>query len=113
MLPDTSGLLCVLDQRDPLHALARAFYKSAVTRLTHSYVLAEFVPLAHVRGVPRIDALAFSIDLINTPTLRSNGSVSPSTAKQSICYWPAWTKHTACATPSVSYSCGATGSWMR
>ena len=65
MLLDTSGLLSVLDPAEPLHGLARSLYLAATTRLTHSYVLAEFVALAHVRSVPRQDALTFSADLLN------------------------------------------------
>ena len=67
MLLDTSGLLCVLDPAEPFHGLARSYYKAATTRLTHSYVLAEFVALAHVRGVPRRDALTFCVYLLDAP----------------------------------------------
>jgi predicted nucleic acid-binding protein len=39
------------------------FVQSAAIRLTHSYVLAEFVALAQARGLPREPALAFVADL--------------------------------------------------
>jgi predicted nucleic acid-binding protein len=52
MLLDTSGLLCLLHKAEPFHDLARALYKEAHVRLTHSHVLAEFVALATVRRLP-------------------------------------------------------------
>jgi predicted nucleic acid-binding protein len=63
MLIDTSGLLCLLDQGDFRHHDAQAFYDTALARLTHSYVFAEFVALAHARRAPRLNALAFVADL--------------------------------------------------
>jgi len=36
-------------------------------RLTHSYVLAEFVALYQARGLNRIRALAFAADLLDNP----------------------------------------------
>ena len=63
MLLDTSGLMCLLDRRDFRPGDARTFYDSAQTRLTHSYVLAEFVALASARGAPRSAALDFVFDL--------------------------------------------------
>ncbi|MDQ3804117.1 MAG: PIN domain-containing protein [Acidobacteriota bacterium] len=63
MLLGTSGLLCLFDRRDFRHADARTFYDSAPARLTHSYVLAEFVALALARGAPRAAALDFVADL--------------------------------------------------
>ena len=67
MLLDTSGLLCVLDHREAAQGLACSFYKAARVRLTHNYILAEFVALAHSRGVPRTKALTFLADLIDNP----------------------------------------------
>jgi len=62
MLLDTSGLMCLFDGRDFRHADARTFYDTAPVRLTHSYILAEFVALSNARGVPRIPALEFVSD---------------------------------------------------
>jgi predicted nucleic acid-binding protein len=45
------------------------FYLTANERLTHDYVLAEFVTLAHARGAPRAGALAFVADLLDSPTV--------------------------------------------
>lgn len=67
MLLDTSGLLSYFDVADARHADAVTFFRLATRRLTHSYVLAEFVPLCHVRGLNRAGALSFSVDLLNNP----------------------------------------------
>ena len=64
MLLDTSGLLCLLHRAEPFHAQAVAAYKAAAARLTHSYVLAEFVALAQARGLPRTAVLAYLDDLL-------------------------------------------------
>jgi predicted nucleic acid-binding protein len=63
MFLDTSGLLCFHHRAEPQHADAVQLFKSAVLRLTHSYVLAEFVALAQARGLPRQAALSFIADL--------------------------------------------------
>jgi predicted nucleic acid-binding protein len=71
MLLDTSGLLCLHHQAEPFHAEAcRAYYKARV-RLTHGYVLAEFVALAHARRLPRLAALAFVTDLVANPDIET------------------------------------------
>jgi predicted nucleic acid-binding protein len=69
MLLDTSGLLCYYHAGEPQHADARTFFKAATQRLTHSYVLAEFVPLCHVRGLRRRRVLAFAEDLLVNPQI--------------------------------------------
>jgi predicted nucleic acid-binding protein len=38
-------------------------------RVTHSYVLAEFVALAHARRLPRMAALTFVRDLVENPDI--------------------------------------------
>lgn len=60
MFIDTSGWLCVYHKDEPQHAEAVKFYDNAASRMTHGYVLAEFVPLAQVRGFPRQSNLKFS-----------------------------------------------------
>jgi uncharacterized protein len=60
MLLDTSGLLCLLHRAEPQHDEAVAFYQQAMSRLIHSYVLAELIPLAQVRGLSRQRTLIFS-----------------------------------------------------
>jgi predicted nucleic acid-binding protein len=59
MLLDTSGLLNLEHRSEPHHARAIALYQSARVRHTPSYVLAEYVPLAHIRRFPRPAMLAF------------------------------------------------------
>lgn len=59
MLLDTSGLMCLFDQRDIRHASAIRHYESATRRLVYNYVFAEFVALAIARRAPLADALRF------------------------------------------------------
>ena len=67
MLLDTSGLLCLLHKDEPQHAETNRLYAQARKCLTHSYVLAEFVPLGQVRGLPREQVLGFLRDLVRAP----------------------------------------------
>jgi len=60
MLLDTSGLMCVLDKQDWRYAEAVRHYQAARVRLVTNYVLAEYVALAHVRGLSRQQTLDFS-----------------------------------------------------
>ncbi len=69
MLLDTSGLLCLIHGDEQFHAEARRAYHAAHHHLCHNYVLAEFVALAQVRGVPRRDALTFVLDLVANPDI--------------------------------------------
>ena len=45
MLLDTAGLLNMISRREKHHVVARTYYELADIRLTHSYVLAEFIAL--------------------------------------------------------------------
>ncbi|MGH9834636.1 MAG: type II toxin-antitoxin system VapC family toxin [Blastocatellia bacterium] len=67
MLLDTSGLFCYYHRNESQHADAVTFFKAAPTRLTHNYVLAEFVPLCQTRGLNRVEALTFAADLLDDP----------------------------------------------
>jgi uncharacterized protein len=67
MLLDTSGLLCYFDVTDPRHGDAVTYFNSARERLTHSYVLAELIPLCETRGMPRAASLTFAADLLDNP----------------------------------------------
>ncbi len=67
MLLDTSGLLCCFDADETRHVDAVRFYDEASLRLTHNYVLAEFVALAQARLLPREDSLAFATDVLADP----------------------------------------------
>jgi predicted nucleic acid-binding protein len=65
MLLDTSGLFCLLHQREPQHLTAKRVYSSAVARFTHSYILDELVSLAQSRRISRRDTLNFSQHLLD------------------------------------------------
>lgn len=69
MLLDTSGLLSLLHKAEPFHHKACECYRTAHIRLTHNYVLAEFIALATVRRFPRLAALEFVADLQKTPAI--------------------------------------------
>jgi predicted nucleic acid-binding protein len=69
MLLDTSGLLCLHHKPEPFHDQACMLYKQARIRLTHSYVLAEFVALATARRLPRMPALTYINDLLENPDI--------------------------------------------
>jgi len=71
MLLDTSGLLCLHHRAEPQHAQARTAYHAAAVRLTHNYVLAEFVALANARRLPRAAVLAFLADLLDNPDIET------------------------------------------
>ena len=69
MLLDTSGLLCLHHGAEPFHTQALAAYRKARVRLTHCYILAEFVALAHARRFPGLAALTFVADLVDDPDI--------------------------------------------
>lgn len=66
MLLDTSGLLCLQHASEAEHDAAVAYFDASFWRVTHSYVLAEYVALAQARGFPRREALDFEADLQDT-----------------------------------------------
>lgn len=70
VLIDTSGLLAMFDAGEEHHELANELYDSSAARLTHSYVLAEWVPLARARGVPTADVIRVSVSLLDDPEVR-------------------------------------------
>jgi uncharacterized protein len=57
MLLDTSRLLYLHNRAEPLHREVRTLYHATRMRVTHSYVLAEFVAIAQARRLPRLAAL--------------------------------------------------------
>lgn len=65
MLIDTSGLLCLHYPTEPLHTQAYTAYTRATFKLTHSYIIAEYVALANARRFPRSSVLAFVVDLLD------------------------------------------------
>jgi uncharacterized protein len=64
MLLDTSGLLCYFDRRDPRHEEAGLLFDTSPALLTHSYILAEFIPLCHSRRLDSGEAIGFSLRLL-------------------------------------------------
>jgi uncharacterized protein len=71
MLLDTSGLLCLHFSTEPLHTQACVKYQKATTRLTHNYIIAEYVALASTRGFSRSSALNFVVDLMSSPDIET------------------------------------------
>ena len=71
MLLDTSGLLCLHNRAEPIHEHALTLYHAARGRLTHNYVLAEFVALANARRLPRVAALTYIVDLVGNPDIET------------------------------------------
>ena len=69
MLLDTSGLLCLIDAREPARASAEKLLEASTSKLVHNYVLAELFPLAHVRGVPRRATVEFVTALLDDPDI--------------------------------------------
>lgn len=69
MLIDTSSLLCLHHRAELQHIDAVKLFDAAFFRLTHSYVLAEFVALAESRGLPREEFLSFVTDIQNAPEI--------------------------------------------
>jgi len=69
MLLDTSGLFCLLHQREPQHLTAKKIYSDAVVRFTHNYILDELVSLAHSRHIPRPGTLNFSQQLLDDSSI--------------------------------------------
>ena len=69
MLVDTSGWLCILDERDERHRTAVDLFNSSRTLITHSYIIAELVPLCQSRRFSRIRTLNFLDELVSDPTI--------------------------------------------
>jgi predicted nucleic acid-binding protein len=71
MLLDTSGLLCLHFSTEPLHTQACIEYQKAIIRLTHSYIIAEYVALANARRFSRSSVLNFVVDLLSSPDIET------------------------------------------
>jgi predicted nucleic acid-binding protein len=67
MFLDTSGLLAYHSVREPQHKDAVIFLESNDRKLTHNYVLAEFVALANARKIPQQPAVAFARAMLQHP----------------------------------------------
>ncbi len=66
---DTAGLLAVAHQDELHHLRAAEYLRTCRNAVTHNYVLAEFLALAFVRGLPRRAALEFVDALSNSPDI--------------------------------------------
>ena len=66
MLIDTSGWLCLYHKDEPQHLEAIELYQNTRVRLTTNYILAEFVPLAHTRGFPRMQNIKFTEQILDS-----------------------------------------------
>lgn len=66
MLIDTSGWLCLYHRDELQHRSALSSFENSTRRVTHNYVLTEFVPLAHARGFPRDKNLEFAQTIIDS-----------------------------------------------
>jgi len=70
MFLDTSGLLAFLDSADLVNHQAVPLLKSARSRFTHSYVLAELMPLARTRRFDSRETLNFLVDVVDNPDFK-------------------------------------------
>lgn len=69
MLIDTSGFFALDSAGDKNHLAAIQHYHRSRTRLTTNYVLAEYVALGLIRGMPRQRVLAFSEEVLSDQTI--------------------------------------------
>ncbi len=70
MLLDTSGLLCCFDRSESRHEQAAHLFRHARFRITHSYVLTEFIPVCRSRNLNVDLAIEFVEALIEDPLTR-------------------------------------------
>jgi predicted nucleic acid-binding protein len=69
MLLDTSGLLCLQSSGQPFHRASRLLYDSIRKKFTHSYILSEYVTLAHARNADRSIAIRYVFDILDNPQI--------------------------------------------
>jgi predicted nucleic acid-binding protein len=69
MLIDTSGFFAVFSEADNKHILASEIYQKSRMRLTTNYILAEYVALAIIRGLPQKDVALFSEEILFDETI--------------------------------------------
>lgn len=69
MLIDTSGFFAVYSEKDKSQVQAKELYEKSWFRLTTNYVLAEYVALSLIRGLPRKEVLAFSQEILFDETI--------------------------------------------
>lgn len=103
VLLDTSGLLCCLDAAEIRHQEAVTFFEAESLKITHNYVLVEFVALAHARRYPRHTALTFVADIAPHPISRWSGLTRNAMLLLWQCCRPSSTSRIHSATRSVSF----------
>jgi len=69
MLIDTSGFFAVYSEKDKNHIPAKEAYQNSRLRITTNYILAEYVALALIRGLPREQVLTFSAEVLTDATI--------------------------------------------
>lgn len=69
MLIDTAGFFALYSEDDKNHEAAIEIYRRTRSRLTTNYVLAEYVALALIRGLPRQQVLSFSEEILCDETI--------------------------------------------
>lgn len=67
MLLDTSGLYSYFDKDDLFHSKAVEYFDAAHSMMVNDYVLAEFIPLCHIRKLSRAKTLAFVEEILVAP----------------------------------------------
>ncbi|MGC1276078.1 MAG: PIN domain-containing protein [Planctomycetaceae bacterium] len=69
MFLDASGLLCILDRREPSHVEAVTYLSASPHGMTHTAVIFELVALAESRGLLRQVVLDFIAGLHANPAV--------------------------------------------
>ncbi|MGE0133214.1 MAG: type II toxin-antitoxin system VapC family toxin [Blastocatellales bacterium] len=69
MLIDTSGFFALYSENDQNHRAAKELFQHSRSRITTNYVLAEYVALGLVRGLPRQNVLTFSEEILFDDTI--------------------------------------------
>ncbi len=64
MLIDTSGFFALYSEKDKNHLRAKDLYEKSRLKITTNYILAEYVALALVRGLPRQEVISFSEEIL-------------------------------------------------
>src|SRR5258707_10987230 len=83
MLIDTSGFFAIHSEKDRDHLQAIDLYQKHRTRLATNYVLAEYVALALIRGLPRQKVMSFSAEILSDETITIIG-VEESLHRQAV-----------------------------
>ena len=69
MLIDPAGFLCLNDEKEPHHRTAAAVSSAAGVGAPPNYFFAEYVALAHARGISRVQTIEFSDRMLNDASI--------------------------------------------